>query len=411
MQPSALDVYRGVSSLREVKIPCGKCAECLSKRQNDLSSRVYAEAKSKGSAVFVTLTYSPENEPYAQSLWVSDTDTGECTRLYDAEPVVNLETLDVLRHEFVGVKGFREFVRTILTFEGKDYFVRYTPTLYYRDVQLALKRFRKNNPDLPDFTYVFVGEYGQNPNGTYRPHYHCIFFGLTYKDSLKFCNEWKLGFYTCKRVSFINSDGSDGLARVSRYVGKYCSKGKFEFCGKRDGLTIKSRMCTSKGLGFDYIKPLKDYFLAKDVCQYNENDLTDLPKAKLDEICERIVLRSFITIDNFKYALPNSFRRYIFGFRIIKSRHDYPAMFQESVYGFFKKAVYSPIYYYVQDFVRSRILSDDAKKLEEFGANPLSENLASAVAAFNSYQENLLETREQAKEASILHFYQLNSQI
>ena len=121
LAPSAMDIYRGVSSIREIVIPCGKCAECLAKRQNDLSTRVYYEAKAKGSATFITLTYAPEYEPYSQSLWCSDMNSGECFRLTDAEPVLSLDRLDVLRTEFIGVKGVREYDVDICDFEDSDH--------------------------------------------------------------------------------------------------------------------------------------------------------------------------------------------------------------------------------------------------------------------------------------------------
>ena len=43
-------------------VPCGKCSQCLGKRQSDLAARCAAEARSKGSMCFVTLTY--DNEIY-----------------------------------------------------------------------------------------------------------------------------------------------------------------------------------------------------------------------------------------------------------------------------------------------------------------------------------------------------------
>jgi hypothetical protein len=47
------------------------------------------------------------------------------------------------------------------------------PYVSKEDVQLFLKRLRK---ETPKFRYFIVGEYGDT---TYRPHYHCCFFGLS----------------------------------------------------------------------------------------------------------------------------------------------------------------------------------------------------------------------------------------
>lgn len=47
-----------------MKVPCGKCLECLRQYQNDWSNRMYEEIKAHdGKAVFFTLTYSDETVP------------------------------------------------------------------------------------------------------------------------------------------------------------------------------------------------------------------------------------------------------------------------------------------------------------------------------------------------------------
>lgn len=58
-------------------VPCGKCADCLSKRQSDLAARCAAEARKRGSMGFLTLTYSDNFLPIAVLLRKVDKSTGE----------------------------------------------------------------------------------------------------------------------------------------------------------------------------------------------------------------------------------------------------------------------------------------------------------------------------------------------
>ena len=82
--------YRDIrlSKFDVVPVPCGKCIECLKARQNALVSRALEESQKRGSFVFLTLTYSDEYLPIAQSLWRASKDTGEC-ELVDPGEVVS----------------------------------------------------------------------------------------------------------------------------------------------------------------------------------------------------------------------------------------------------------------------------------------------------------------------------------
>lgn len=57
-----------------VPVPCGKCINCLRNKQNAMVSRCLEESDKRGSFAFVTLTYSDENLPIAQSLWRCDSE-------------------------------------------------------------------------------------------------------------------------------------------------------------------------------------------------------------------------------------------------------------------------------------------------------------------------------------------------
>lgn len=100
------------------KVPCNKCYYCLQRKRSQWLSRLSVEAKHSKSTHFVTLTYQDTALPVDDS----------------GRPGVNK-----------------------------------------RDVQLFLKRLRKNTGS--KFRYFCISEYG--PHGTRRPHYHLIMFNLS----------------------------------------------------------------------------------------------------------------------------------------------------------------------------------------------------------------------------------------
>lgn len=434
--PSVHDRLLGVYSPRVLSLPCGKCAECLKKRQNDLSVRVYNEAKSKGSATFVTLTYAPKFVPVAQSMWCADKQTGEFVRFTDAELVPdflrNGDSLeaDILRGQIADYKtkgaplledktsifNLGNFGITKVFEEefSKEWYIRYTPTLYYEDVKLALKRFRKNTGlTSKDFSYVAVGEYGANPESTQRPHYHLVFFGLSLEQVYKFADEWKYGFKSIKRVMFVNSDGSDGLARVSRYIGKYCSKGVFDAYTNKTGCTLKNRLRSSKGLGASIPDNLIEHYLAYDVCRYDiNNPYKTIPKELFQKVIDTIIERQFVEINKCKYALPSTLRRRIFGYqRTDTKKFARPKGFEAKCLEIFEKAIYSPLFYLVTAELQRRIFEKDSDEFRKCVVDTSPKNLSQAVALFNLRQEVALEDRESACRASILKFYQQHSKI
>lgn len=434
--PSVHDRLLGIYSPRVLSLPCGKCAECLKKRQNDLSVRVYNEAKAKGSATFVTLTYAPKFVPVAQSMWCADRQTGEFVRFTDAELVPDVfrngDSLeaDILRGQIADYKTKGAPIledKTSIFNLGKfgikqvqeadfyrDWYIRYTPTLYYDDVQLALKRFRKNTGlSSKDFTYVAVGEYGANPESTQRPHYHLVFFGLSLEQVYKFADEWKYGFTSVKRVMFVNCDGSDGLARVSRYVGKYCSKGVFDAYTNKTGCTLKNRLRSSKGLGAFIPEHVKEHYLAFDVCRYDIDDpYKTIPKELLKKVIDTIIERQFVEINKCKYALSSTLRRRIFGYqRTDTEKFTRPKGFEGKCVEISEKAIYSPLYYMVTDELQRRAIEEDTREFQKCLVDASPKNISEAVAAFNARQEAANKDRDSACRSSILKFYQQHSKI
>lgn len=151
------------------KVPCGKCAQCLSRRQRGWSLRLSEEAKVSDSVYFITLTY--------EDRWLPRTING-------------------------------------------------LPSLYKRDFQNFMKRLRREtgqyrktdsegNVIQKGIKYYACGEYGTN---TERPHYHAILFNMKQLNSSvsdQILTAWGRG----------NVDVAPGNGATINYVTKYIMKG------------------------------------------------------------------------------------------------------------------------------------------------------------------------------------------
>lgn len=146
-------------------VPCGKCYACQSNKRSFWTCRLFFEAATAISSLFITLTYDDANIPYSGLL----------------------------------------------------------PTLSKRDVQLFIKRLRKRFPQ-HHIKYFLCGEYGSH---TARPHYHAIIFDLPlcgnfaeyyYKELQKL---WTLGFVQCANVNI------NRIGYVSKYILKSDNDKKF----------------------------------------------------------------------------------------------------------------------------------------------------------------------------------------
>lgn len=101
-------------------LDCGRCPECVAKRQSQWSFRLRKEAEVSISAYFITLTYDTEHVPITRNGYM---------------------------------------------------------TLRKEDVQKWLKRLRKISKE--KIKYYYVGEYGAERN---RPHYHALIFNAEMED-------------------------------------------------------------------------------------------------------------------------------------------------------------------------------------------------------------------------------------
>ena len=133
LRPIAIQLEGREGDIRFVTVPCGKCANCLKRKQSEWLFRLEIEQKLCFSSFFITLTYSDAHLP---------------------------------------LKGVQKL-----------------------DCQNFLKRYRKLYTDDDNkIKYFLVSEYGSQ---TSRPHYHLILFHNTYIDIREECNRvyscWKKG--------------------------------------------------------------------------------------------------------------------------------------------------------------------------------------------------------------------------
>lgn len=163
-----------------VEVPCGHCSGCRADQALEWKNRLVMESKYHDSMYFITLTY---DELHLRRVSYTNELTGE-------------------------IKNDRG-------------------TLSKRDVQLFIKRLRKQRPN-DQIRYYLVGEYGPQ---TDRPHYHAIIFGLHLGD-------WRLvesghsetgnTYYTCGELERIWGNGFVSIEPANEftcsYVAQYVTK-------------------------------------------------------------------------------------------------------------------------------------------------------------------------------------------
>lgn len=307
-----------------LRVPCGKCVQCLKDRSNDLAIRSYLAAQKYGSMHFLTLTYSPEHLPLTARLCMVDKNTGEV--FHDSNYKFVSEKcpqIAEMRRYFVSNKGSKArywYVNDVSSTSTDyidsdyDYYVHVTPSLDRRDVRLWLKRSRvtyerKFGKKLPDFKKICIGEFGPR---TCRPHYHLAFFGLNNDEMQFLANEWNYGFHYLETVSHVNKDGSNGWLAAAKYVGKYISKGIFDCDSVLRDDVEKPRLFCSCNL-FELPKNVIEYYRCYDLFGHYDLDslfISDsgrfLNLLDLQKLHEETLKRSKININGFLYKLPRS---------------------------------------------------------------------------------------------------------
>lgn len=420
-------------SANGITVPCGKCLECLRKRQNDYAVRIAEEAKLKGSFWFFTLTYSEDKLPFAYRPYLVDTSTGEVFFDYAYKSLKYRDSIPEYVQRFLlseprnGKPRYyyeldTDFARSLVAGSENlpDRFkvgVSVSPSLHREHVRLWIKNCRVAykrlfGKDL-SFTYAGVGEYGPR---TCRPHYHFCVFGIDRFTAFWMAERWKreFGFYVLKQVKAVNKDGTPGFDIASKYVGKYISKGVFECPSviKRD--VEKPRFQASIGLGLDSEKIVvkdgkerivrdlsdykKNYYLCYDI--FGPYDADTLRFANgvymdadtIENICSHIKDRSHYVDSQGKiYSLPAVFKRRLF---CVKD-------------SFTKKLRVSTLRLLHSSFIASDPFSDFAKGRFESDNifEPCSKDWFEAFEAFKHLLDYRKEVSQSLMQDSFRKFY------
>lgn len=155
--------------LREIKLPCGKCASCVHNYYSYWATRGYYELLNWEQSWFVTFTYNDKNLPKNRSL---------------------------------SKKDFQKFIKKLKKAFGSS----------------------KENP----IRQIYCGEYGET---TKRPHYHAILFNLNLDDLVeKRMSDQGYLCYTSKTITDLWSNGdveiSEATPATIAYLFKYILKKK-----------------------------------------------------------------------------------------------------------------------------------------------------------------------------------------
>lgn len=239
--PSGYVEVDGMRFIKYRKVPCGKCLECLQKKQVEQTVLAIEESKKYDTQHFFTLTYAPENVPISVRHEFIDIETGEVegSQMREYLKKNHRDNRAVKFIERAREKQIREQIykngernrhcyvitREIPCDKRRLAVDTYFLSLRREDVKKWLKKCRRlweyaHPNDKLNFSYYGAGEYGSQ---TWRPHYHFQFFGLTDEQALFFSNEWQkqYGYVDCETIDKGNSDST---LKVSQYVAKYICK-------------------------------------------------------------------------------------------------------------------------------------------------------------------------------------------
>lgn len=188
--------------IRYIAVPCGRCPECLRKRQNDWAIRIEKETdhvtRNGGSCYFITLTYEDNKLPF-------DPETG-CVTLLKSDAQKFIET----------------FKRRLS---------------YYKDCKIR---------------YYLCGEYGDQFS---RPHYHAMIWlpglDITAEDLRPFVEDsWTNGL-----VLGVHPFST----QLAEYVAKYSTK---QFGVDYDGMQPPFGLMSLKpAIGKSWIDNNRDFYL------------------------------------------------------------------------------------------------------------------------------------------------------
>lgn len=217
-------------------IPCGQCIGCRLERSRQWAVRLMKELKLHDRSSFLTLTYDDAHLP--------------------------------------------------LTRTG-------APTLVLEDIQLFLKRLRKEFEPHP-LRFFQCGEYGEQ---TFRPHHHMILFGEDFCKDRERIEDTRTGFaqYTSPTLSRLWGKGRCTISDVSfesaAYVARYCLKkvtgkgSRFHYSGRKPEFVTMSRR---PGIGAGYFDEFKGDIYPSDEVIPAIGRPASLPPKYFDKLLEKV---------------------------------------------------------------------------------------------------------------------------
>lgn len=266
-------------------VPCGHCLLCESYKRIEKSVCVQMHVDNYGRMpLFIGLTYAPEWLPYRHTV------SGRYWRGAEVQSIVD-----------------------------DDERKRFVPSVYRADVSAFIKAYKRvHNLTNDKFTYFGCGEYGDEGDayGVHRPHYHLIWFGDTFLESLfdqdvQKAERWLAEFWQYGNVDICPAEWG-GI----HYTTKYCLKDHQNVPdGAHDVFTIMGQR-----LGYNWLNSLQAEQIRQQYLylQFNKDrifaDLADMQPAHGADIYERLealkVQRDYLQkiMPDFRITLPSGQR-------------------------------------------------------------------------------------------------------
>jgi hypothetical protein len=225
-------------TVKVIKVPCGTCIMCRIEKTSEWAARCWLEAKRYDNNQFVTLTYSPENEPE-----------------------FGVERAEVSRF----MHNLREHFRRKYKHTGIRFFAS--------------------------------AEYG---TGLSRPHYHIILFNCPPfgDEKLYKVNDIGQPLYTSKILEKLWGKGFCAIGAVTRkstaYVARYSLK-KLYFKAPKDENDEFICMSNRKGIGYDYLVENIDQIIKEDKVRLTGDIFIKLPRYYDRKIKEIIGKERYMT--------------------------------------------------------------------------------------------------------------------
>lgn len=146
--------------------PCGKCLNCMKKRQNEWAFRIQSEAKEHfGRTFFVTLTFDDDHLHNYYHIQVPSWIQKFQTEFRKTGDVALLDAYEHYKSKFV-----KSLKRKCVVSKNSVKLFTCAPSIDKKDLQDFHKRLRESGLK---FSFFACGEYGDKFS---RPHYHVIYF-------------------------------------------------------------------------------------------------------------------------------------------------------------------------------------------------------------------------------------------